>query len=376
MAVEAATIPLIQSLLESMGLTAAGSAKGKKYDIPNRYSKKEQKKDMEEHIKRMEAEEAIQNDKSDELPEDMKKDLAEYVNKDFAGFGGDPDNKDKKPKKDDTAAKAAGAAKATESVVKNQPKKEKINYKDLTYEQRMALANKHLKEGPNNLDPDAAEKGFKQAQNKAWDKERGRTLNESEIKNFEEFRKPEPLHSKEAVDLSREHFMEGKPNSLDTDKAVSELHGQQKAKFRNRTVTQDASDILEHHRAPEDTRMTNKALPDEKLKKALGLGVGGIIGGIANALPLAGAEAYELDIDEMEDFLKSVNKYINSDDENDKAIGRAMMDSFLEDAGVTIDDLIAKESEKEESVEEPKEEVKKEKPKKSKGYGLTGMDLY
>ena len=376
MAVEAATIPLIQSLLESMGLTAAGSAKGKKYDIPNRYSKKEQKKDMEEHIKRMEAEEAIQNDKSDELPEDMKKDLAEYVNKDFAGFGGDPDNKDKKPKKDDTAAKAAGAAKATESVVKNQPKKEKINYKDLTYEQRMALANKHLKEGPNNLDPDAAEKGFKQAQNKAWDKERGRTLNESEIKNFEEFRKPEPLHSKEAVDLSREHFMEGKPNSLDTDKAVSELHGQQKAKFRNRTVTQDASDILEHHRAPEDTRMTNKALPDEKLKKALGLGVGGIIGGIANALPLAGAEAYELDKDEMEDFLKSVNKYINSDDENDKAIGRAMMDSFLEDAGVTIDDLIAKESEKEESVEEPKEEVKKEKPKKSKGYGLTGMDLY
>jgi hypothetical protein len=400
MAAEA--IPLINALLEAMGLTAAGSAKGKKYDIPSRYSKKEQKKDMEEHIKRMEAEEA---NKDDELPEDMKKDLAEYVNKDFAGFGGDPDNKDKKPKDDAAkAAATAGATKATESVVKNQPKKEKINYKDLTYEQRMALANKHLKEGPNNLDPDAAAKGFKQAQNRAWNKERGRTVNESEVKNAAEFRKPEPMHSKEAVDISREHFMEGKPNSLDTDKAVSELHGQQKSKFRNRTVTQDAKDILEHHRSPEDTRMTNKALPDEKLKKALGLGVGGIIGGIANALPLAGAEAYELDKDEMEDFLKSVNKYISSDDENDKAIGRAMMDSFLEDAGITIDDLIAKESgdknteptweqikpeaERLINSDDPEDRKKgheliekyyledKEEPKKSKGKGLTGMDLY
>ena len=52
MAAEA--IPLINALLEAMGLTAAGSAKGKKYDIPSRYSRREQKKDIENHIKRME----------------------------------------------------------------------------------------------------------------------------------------------------------------------------------------------------------------------------------------------------------------------------------------------------------------------------------
>ena len=166
--------------------------------------------------------------------------------------------------------------------------------------------------------------------------------------------KKQGMSDPEAVQISREKFMEGKANSLDTDKAISELKGQQKAKLRNRTATQDSSDILEHHKAPEDTRMTNKALPDDKLKKALGLGVGGIIGGIANALPLSGAEAYELDEDEMKDFLESVNKYLSSDDENDKAIGRAMMDSFLEDMGVTVDDLIAKESGKEPEKKESK----------------------
>lgn len=275
MAAEA--IPLINALLEAMGLTAAGSAKGTKYDVPEQVSKHASGaldaaaglasknpvkvvrgvKTMLTSGKAEAPKEAIKDENYDELPEDMKKDLADLVNKDFAGFGGDPDDKDKKPKKDEVA-KAAGATKATESVVKNQPKKEKINYKDLTYEQRMALINKHLQEGPNVLDPDAAAKGLKQAQNRAWNKERGRTVDESEMKNAEEFRKPTPLHSQEAVDLSREHFMEGKPNSLDTDKAVSELHGQQKAKLRNRTVTQNASDILEHHRAPEDMRMTNK----------------------------------------------------------------------------------------------------------------------
>ena len=372
MAVEA-TIPLIQSLLEAMGLTAAGSAKGKKYDIPNRYSKKEQKKDMENHIKRMEAEKAMHDDPYDGLSEEEKQKLANEVNSAVEGFGGD-DNNNKKP--NDKIGKAAGAAAATETASKTKP-----DWKNMTYEERMAQANKDLFSN-SKLDNDAAKKGLRQAQNRAWDKERGRTLNESEIKNFEEFRKPEPLHSNEAVDLSREKFMEGKANSLDTDKAISELKGQQKAKLRNRTVTQDSSDILEHHKAPEDTRMTNKALEGDQVKKLLGLGVGGIIGGIANALPLAGADAIEEEKEELTDFLKEIQKYINSKDPKDREIGRKMMEDYFKDRGTSIEEILKKyeEDKARETSEEPKESteekpVEKE-PKKSKGKGLKGTDLY
>ena len=320
MAAEA--IPLINALLEAMGLTAAGSAKGKKYNIPGGYSKKEQKKDIEEHIKRMEAEEAS---KDDELPEDMKKDLADLVDKDFAGFGGDPDDKDKKPKNDKNPPPPPA----------KKPKEMKADSDMKDYNDRLAEARSNRKHWGEEIEVTEDQfMGGSKAAHKA-----------EKMKN---------MSSPEAVQRSREQFMEGKPNSLDTDKAVSELHGYEKSKIANKPVEQSKTDILEHRRAPEDMRMTNKALPDDKLKKALGLGVGGIIGGIANALPLSGAEAYELDEDEMKDFLESVNKYLSSDDENDKAIGRAMMDSFLEDMGVTVDDLIAKESGKEPEKKESK----------------------
>jgi hypothetical protein len=383
MAAEA--IPLINALLDAMGLTAAGSAKGKKYDIPSGYSKKEQKKDIENHIKRMEAENAMHDDPYEGLSEEEKQKLADEANATVEGFGGDPDNKNNK---NDDKAKAAGAA-ATATG-----------------------ANTAKKNSGWHLDPDAQAKSDRLAAAKDARKNWGKEIvvDESSFMGGSKAAKKQGMSDPEAVQISRERFMEDKPNSLDTDKAISELKGQQKAKFRNRTVTQDASDILEHHKAPEDTRMTNKALPDDKLKKALSLGVGGIIGGIANALPLAGAEAYELDEDELTEFLKSVQKYINSDDENDKAIGRAMMDSYLKDQGITLDDIIARESKK--SEDEPdvdwanikpeaerlinsddpedrkkgheliekyyfgdKEEPKK-KPKKSKGYGLKGTDLY
>ena len=281
--------------------------------------------------------EAIKDENYDDLPEDMKKDLADYVNKEFAGFGGDPNNKDDKNNDDKNPPPPVPAKK---------PKENKLDRDLKNYDDKLKAAREARKRGGTEIEVDESQfMGGSKAAHKA-----------EKMKN---------MSSPEAVQISRERYMEGKPNSLDTDKAVSELHGQQKAKFRNRTVTQDSSDILEHQRAPEDMRMTNKALSDDKLKKALGLGVGGIIGGIANALPLAGAEAYELDEGEMEDFLKSVNKYISSDDENDKAIGRAMMDGFLEDMGVTVDDLIAKESGK-----EPEKEPEKKEPKKNKDSGV------
>ena len=377
MAAEA--IPLINSLLELMSLTAAGSTKGKKYDIPQRYSKKEQKKDAER------AAQLMHDDPYSGLSEEEKKKLADEANATVEGFGGGDDNKnDKKPPKPPV-------------IPTTKPRKElqlPDDYKDLD---AFGKKNAHI---------DVAKEG----QNR-WGKEL--VIDDSSIMGGPKHPKNNGMSSPEAVQISRNHFMEGQPNSLDTDKAVSELKGQKKTALRNRTVTQDSSDILEHQRAPEDTKMYNKALPDEKLKKALGLGVGGLIGGIANALPLAGADAYELDEDELTDFLKSVNKYINSDDENDKAIGRAMMDSYLDDMGITLDDILARESKSEEpdvdwanikpeaerlinsdnpedkkrghdliekyylgddiqiSEEKPKKEIKK-----SKGYGLTGMDLY
>ena len=401
MAAEA--IPLINALLEAMGLTAAGSAKGKKYDIPSGYSKKEQKKDIENHIKRMEAENAMHDDPYDGLSEEEKQKLADEANATVEGFGGDPDNKNNK---NDDKAKAAGAA-ATATAVKAKANKAPTP-PESSYKPRGELK---LPDDYNELDAFNKKNAHYDVANEGrnrWGREF--VADESSFMGGSKAAKKQGMSDPEAVQISRERFMEDKPNSLDTDKAVSELKGLQKAKLRNRTVTQDSKDILEHHRAPEDMRMTNKALPDDKLKKALSLGVGGIIGGIANALPLAGADAYELDEDELTEFLKSVQKYINSDDENDKEIGRAMMDSYLKDQGITLDDIIARESKK--SEDEPdvdwanikpeaerlinsddpedrkkgheliekyyfgdKEEPKK-KPKKSKGYGLKGTDLY
>lgn len=98
MAAEA--IPLIQSLLSAMGLTAAGSAKGQKYDIPSGYSKKEQKKDIENHIKRMEAEQAeakaSDEDKQKALDELIRQGLIVARNQPLAPVPEPDDNKDDK----------------------------------------------------------------------------------------------------------------------------------------------------------------------------------------------------------------------------------------------------------------------------------------
>lgn len=243
MAAEA--IPLINALLAAMGLTAAGSAKGTKYDVPEQVNKHASGaldaaaglasknpvkvvrgvKTMLTSGKAETPKEAIKDDNYDDLPEDMKKDLADLVNKDFAGFGGDPDDKDNK-NNDDKNPPPPPAKK---------PKEMKLDRDLENYDDRLKAA--------------------KEAR-KRWGKEI--VIDESSIMGGSKAAKTKGMSSPEAVQISRERFMEGKPNSLDTDKAVSELHGQQKAKLRNRTVTQNASDILEYRRAPEDMRMTNK----------------------------------------------------------------------------------------------------------------------
>lgn len=352
MAAEA--IPLIKALLEAMGLTAAGSAKpvkaeGKEANKADKYARGAaataaaigSKNPIKAVMGVKDMIDSIHDDPYEGLSEEEKKKLTEEANNSVEGFGGEPDkddknNNDKKPPKPPV-------------VPASKPRKElqlPEDYKELDDFNKSIARRQVADEGQSR-----------------WGREL--VVDDSSIMGGAKHSKRPGMSDPEAVQISRERFMEGKPNSLDTDKAWSELKGQQKAKFRNRTVTQDAKDILEHQRAPEDTRMTNKALPDDQLKKALGLGVGTIIGGIANALPLAGADAYELDEGEMKEFLNSVNKYINSDDENDKAIGRAMMDSFLEDMGLTIDDLIAKESGK-----EPEKEPEKKESKKNKDSGI------
>lgn len=405
MAAEA--IPLIKALLDTMGLTAAGSAKGTKYDIPSRYSKKEQKKDMENHIKRMEAEKAIQDDPYDGLSEEEKQKLADEANAAVEGFGGDPDNKDNH---NNNAGKAAGAA-ATATAAKAKANKAPTP-PESSYKRREELK---LPDDYNELDDfnktnarhDVAEEGRNR-----WGREL--EVDESSFMGGSKAAKRQGMSDPEAVQISRDRFMEGKANSLDTDKAISELHGQQKAKLRNRTVTQDSKDILEHQKAPEDMRMSNKALEGDQVKKLLGLGVGSIIGGIANALPLAGADAIEEEKEYLTDFLKESQEYINSSDPKDREIGRKMIEDYFKDRGTSIEEILKKyeEDRAKETSEEPdvdwanikpeaerlinsddpedrkkgheliekyylgdKEEPKKE-PKKSKGKGLKGTDLY
>jgi hypothetical protein len=373
MAAEA--IPLMNARLEAMGLTAAGSAKGKKYDIPNRYSKKEQKKDIENHIKRMEAEKAMHDDPYEGLSEEEKQKLADEANATVEGYGGDPDNKDNH---NNNAGKAAGAA-ATATAAKAKANKAPTP-PESSYKPREELK---LPDDYNELDAfnrknahyDVASEGRSR-----WGREF--VADESSFMGGSKAAKRQGMSDPEAVQISRDRFMEGKANSLDTDKAISELHGQQKAKLRNRTVTQDSKDILEHQRAPEDMRMTNKALEGDQVKKLLGLGVGAIIGGMANALPLAGADAIEEEKEDLTDLLEEIQKYINSEDPKDREIGRKMMEDYFKDRGTSIEEILKKyeEDKAKETSEEPKESaeekpVEKE-PKKSKGKGLKGTDLY
>ena len=381
MAAEA--IPLINSLLASMGLTAAGSAKGKKYDIPQRYSKKEQKKDIEAHIKRM------TDDPYDSLSEEEKKKLAKEANE-TVGFGGDPDNNNNKDNKDKAAAGAAASG-AGLQVKKN--------------------AGWHL-------DADAVAKGERKSAAKEARKDWGRELiiDESSIMGGSKHAKSKGMSDPEAVQISRENFMEGQPNSLDTDKAVSELKGQKKSALRNRSVMQDASDILEHHKAPEDTRMTNKALSDEGLNDALGivksigkktpaLLLGALAANLKESSPVYGADAMEVD---AEDFLKEMRRFALSDDPKDRKIFNQMFKDYLKDNDLTENELLEEYSKSIDNKEPTWEEIKPiaeslinsdneedrkkgheliekyylddkdniAKESKSEGKGLKGLDLY
>lgn len=247
MAAEA--IPLINALLEAMGLTAAGSAKGKKYDVPEQVNKHASGaldaaaglasknpvkvvrgvKTMLTSGKAEAPKEAIKDENYDELPEDMKKDLADLVNKEFSGFGGDPDDKDKKPKNDKNPPPPAA----------KKPKEMKADSDLKDYNDRLAEA---------------------RANRKRWGEEIEVTEDQfmGGSKAAHKAEKMKKMSSPEAVQRSREQFMEGKPNSLDTDKAVSEYKGYQKSQVANKPVEQSKTDILEHRRAPEDMRMTNK----------------------------------------------------------------------------------------------------------------------
>lgn len=228
MAAEA--IPLINALLAAMGLTAAGSAKGTKYDVPEQAGKhasgaldatagllSKNPVKVVRGVKTMltsgKAETPKEAIKDDELPEDMKKDLAGLVNKEFSGFGGDPDDKDNKNKDDKNPPPP---------IAKPKEMKADSDLKD--YNDRLEEARTNRKRWGKEIIVDESQfMGGSKAAHKA-----------AKMKN---------MSSPEAVQISREQFMEGKPNSLDTDKALSEYKGYQKSKIANRPVEQDRSDI-------------------------------------------------------------------------------------------------------------------------------------
>ena len=111
MAAEA--IPLINALLEAMGLTAAGSAKptkaeGKEANKADKYARGAaataaaigSKNPIKAVMGVKDMIDSIHDDPYEGLSEEEKKKLAEEANNSVEGFGGDPDDKDKKPKDD------------------------------------------------------------------------------------------------------------------------------------------------------------------------------------------------------------------------------------------------------------------------------------
>ena len=138
MAVEA-TIPLIKTLLETMGLTAAGSAKptkaeGKEANKADKYARGAaataaaigSKNPIKAVMGVKDMIDSIHDDPYEGLSEEEKKRLAEEANSSVEGFGGDPDDKDKKPKNDKNPPPPA-----------KKPKESKVDRDLKNYEDRL-----------------------------------------------------------------------------------------------------------------------------------------------------------------------------------------------------------------------------------------------
>jgi hypothetical protein len=345
MAVETLLIP---GLLEAMGLTAAASAK--KIDVPEGYVPG---KGLAKIAKKL----SDNYHKSQELVEEAEKDTESKADKHYnnnSNDNKDPDNKDK------AAGAALTAEKANELKNKIGDPRERANFKgDPAYLEGKELAETHkIQDSRDQLD---------RARNSKWEE-----LDESKLMG--NTKKPSKISSKGAVDATRKHPVP----SVDERKLASEQNSalttaRAKATEKN-PIIQKSSDI-QNDRTRQDMKNKYPTEEDpinkikgvkEEISPSFGkyfsvLGIPGMLGAISKVLPLSGADAQEVEISDIEDYLKELKKYADSDDPEDKKIFEEMLKEYEEETGHDLFKDLEEGSEKEDSKD--KKDSKKLSPK-------------
>ena len=343
MAVETLLIP---ELLEAMGLTAAASAK--KIDVPEGYVPG---KGLAKIAKKL----SDNYHKSQELVEESKKDIESKADKHYnnnSNNNKDPDNKDK------AAGAALTAEKANELKNKIGDPRERANFKgdpaylegkELEYAKKLQASRDQLNRGGTEIE-----------------------ISDSQIMGGP--KKTSKISSKGAVDATRKHPVP----SVNERKLASEQNSalttaRAKATEKN-PIEQRSSDIL-NDRTRQDMTNTYPTEEDpiskikgvkEEISPSFGkyfsvLGIPGMLGAISKVLPLSGADAQEVEISDIEDYLKELKKYADSDDPEDKKIFEEMLKEYEEETGHDLFKDLEEGSEKEDSKD--KKDSKKLSPK-------------
>jgi hypothetical protein len=204
----------------------------------------------------------------------------------------------------------------------------KPNWKEMTYDERMARAQEDLMNS--HLSSSEAEKATKIAESKqrlrdaannGWE-----ALDETKMIDY---KGPKKLKSsQEAIDASREKYLNGKPNSIDIDKLASEYKGYQKSKLNNKTVEQKSSDIMEYKRPLEKLRMIKPAASPEDILKFLGKNLS-IMGILIKTLDADEAEAAEYE----ERYEEIADAFMHARTLEDVKIANQMAKDFEKDVG-------------------------------------------
>ena len=348
----AAELALIPGLLEALGLTAAGTAKPTKVEGPA----------ADKAEKHLENAALIGLGITSKKPsiiakgvkntvDNIKDSVSNIKNKKDAKKDGSNSNNDKDPDNKDKAASAALATKEANDL-KNKigNPRERANFKgdpaylegkELEYAKKLQASRDQLSRG-------------------------GKEIEISEDQIMGGPKKTSKISSKGAIDATRKHPVP----SVDKRKLASEQNSalttaRAKATEKN-PIEQRSSDIL-NDRTRQDITNT---YPTEEAPKIKGvkeeispsfgkyfsvLGIPGMISAISKVLPLSGADAQEID---LEDYLKELKKYADSDDPEDKKIAEEMLKEYKEETGHELLKDLEEGTEKEDSKKlSPKPEL-------------------
>jgi hypothetical protein len=353
----AAELALIPGLLEALGLTAAGTAKPIKVEGPA----------ADKAEKHLENAALIGLGITSKKPsiiakgvkntvDNIKDSVSNIKNKKDAKKDDSNSNNDKDPDNKDKAASAALATKEA-SDLKNKigNPRERANFKgdpaylegkELEYAKKLQASRDQLSRG-------------------------GKEIEISEDQIMGGPKKTSKISSKGAVDATRKHPV----LSVDERKLASEQNSalttaRAKATEKN-PIEQKSTDIL-NDRTRQDMTNTYPTEEDpinkikgvkEEISPSFGkyfsvLGIPGMLGAISKVLPLSGADAQEVELSDIEDYLKELKKYADSDDPEDKKIFEEMLKEYEEETGHELLKDLEEGTEKEDSKKlSPKPEL-------------------